>query len=167
MSLKEPKTEIDARYSAANATPTPWADAREKLAAAEIYWLSTVRPDGRPHVTPLIAIWLDESLYFCTGAHERKARNLAKNANCVITTGCNAINEGLDLVIEGEAVVVRDESVLQRLVELYKTTYDWDFTVRDGTLVGGGDHAAVVYAVTPATGFGFGKTVPSQTRWLF
>ena len=35
-----------------------------------------VRRDGRPHVTPLPAMWLDGALHLCTGAHEEKARNL-------------------------------------------------------------------------------------------
>jgi hypothetical protein len=33
---------------------------------AEVHWLSTVRPDGRPHVAPLIAVWVDDALVFCT-----------------------------------------------------------------------------------------------------
>ena len=73
----------------------------------QIYWLSTVRPDGRPHVTPIAAVWLDGALHFCTGPTERKAKNLARNRYCVVTTGTNAL-EGLDVVIEGEAVRVTD-----------------------------------------------------------
>ena len=42
---------------------------------------------GRPHVTPLLAIWLDSALCFCTGASERKAKNLALNPHCIRTTG--------------------------------------------------------------------------------
>ena len=49
-----------------------------------MYWLSTVRPDGRPHVTPLLGIWLDGALYFCTGPDERKAKNLARNPRCIL-----------------------------------------------------------------------------------
>jgi hypothetical protein len=48
MSAKNPETELDSRFSSSNATATAWAAAREQLAQAEIYWLSTVRPDGRP-----------------------------------------------------------------------------------------------------------------------
>jgi hypothetical protein len=66
---------LDQRYSDGQATEVPWSDARERLAGAGVYWLSTVRPDGRPHVTPLIAVWLDDALLFCTGPQERKARN--------------------------------------------------------------------------------------------
>ncbi|MFB7546034.1 DUF6191 domain-containing protein [Streptomyces sp. NPDC056154] len=37
--------------------------------------MSTVRPDGRPHVTPLIGVWSQSALYFSTGASERKGLN--------------------------------------------------------------------------------------------
>jgi nitroimidazol reductase NimA-like FMN-containing flavoprotein (pyridoxamine 5'-phosphate oxidase superfamily) len=73
-----PITELEPQFSSDDATATPWAEAREVLAAAKVYWLSTVRPDGRPHVTPTAAVWLDDALYFSTGQAERKARNLAK-----------------------------------------------------------------------------------------
>jgi predicted pyridoxine 5'-phosphate oxidase superfamily flavin-nucleotide-binding protein len=73
----EPIAELDARFSSEGATPTQWTEARQLLEAAEVFWVSTVRPDGRPHVTPLIAVWLDEALYFCTGPTERKNKNLA------------------------------------------------------------------------------------------
>src|SRR5690348_9920311 len=115
MTKKNPVTELDPRFSSPEATAIAWMTARQHLEKAEIFWLSTVRPDGRPHVTPLIAVLLDDALYFCTGEGERKAKNLAQNAHCILTTGCNFINaEGLDLVIEGEAVRVNEGALLQR-----------------------------------------------------
>jgi nitroimidazol reductase NimA-like FMN-containing flavoprotein (pyridoxamine 5'-phosphate oxidase superfamily) len=71
MASTEPVTELEPPFSSDVATPTPWAEARERLEESEVYWLSTVRPDGRPYVTPLVAVWLDGALYFCTGPHER------------------------------------------------------------------------------------------------
>jgi nitroimidazol reductase NimA-like FMN-containing flavoprotein (pyridoxamine 5'-phosphate oxidase superfamily) len=167
MAGNETLGELDSRYSSEDATATSWAEASDRLAKAEIYWLTTVRPDGRPHVTPLIAIWADGVLSFCTGEHERKAKNLANNLHCAITTGCNSYNEGLDLVIEGDAVRVTDESALHHLAEAYRRKYDWHFTVRDGSLTGDGGNVAQVYDVRAATVFGFGKGTFSQTRWLF
>jgi hypothetical protein len=70
-----PVTELSA-FSSPHAEPTEWSQALIELRGAEVYWLSTVRPDGRPHVTPLLAIWLEGALYFCTGPDERKAKNL-------------------------------------------------------------------------------------------
>ena len=103
MAGAEPVTKLDGRYSSEGATQTEWTEARRCLQEAEVFWISTVRPDGRPHVTPLISVWLDGALYFCTGASERKAKNLEQNPHCILTTGCNALNEGLDLVVEGDA----------------------------------------------------------------
>ncbi len=168
---KEPRTKLQPEFSDQNAASTPWAEALARLEQAELYWLTTVRLDGRPHVTPLIAVWLDGALYFCTGESERKAKNLAHNLQCVITTGCNALNEGLDIVVEGKAAEVRDESRLQRVADAFTLKYPpregtkiWRFAVRDGIFyVDNGE--CLLYEVTPAKVFGFGKGRFSQTRW--
>lgn len=166
---KEPEPRLDARFSSTGAAPTTWHDARGHLAGAEIYWLTTVRPDGRPHVTPLIGVWLDDALHFCTGADERKAKNLARNGRVVLTTGNNALGEGLDVVLEGKAARVRSENQLHRIAAAYETKYGsgWHFDVGDQVLVGDG-HEALVYEVEPTTAFAYARgTTYSQTRWLF
>lgn len=168
MAAKEPVTELLQQFSSEGATPTSWADACRVLDEAEVYWLSTVRPDGRPHVTPLLSVWLDDALFFCTGAGERKARNLAENAHCILTTGCNALNQGLDLVVEGKAVRVSDDARLRRLADTYESKYgsDWHFDVRDGAFHAEGGEA-LVFEVAPSKAFGFAKGEYSQTRWEF
>ena len=168
MAGTDPVTELDERYSSEGASATGWRQARGRLEDAQLYWLSTVRPDGRPHVTPLIAVWLDDALHFCTGPDERKARNLAENPHCILTTGCNALDEGLDLVVEGDAVAVRDDARLQRIADAYEAKYgsDWHFKVRDGAFHSQGG-PGLVFAVAPATVIGFGKGDYSQTRWRF
>jgi len=169
MTGKEPVGELDARFSSDNATPTPWADGRSRLETAAVYWLSTVRPDGRPHVTPLLAVWFDGALYICTGPSERKAKNLAHNSHCVLMTGGNSLDEGLDLVVEGDAVKLSDDAKLRQIADAYESKYgsDWHFDVRDGAFLGDGGEA-LVYEVAPVTAFGFGKgTEFSQTRWRF
>ncbi|MGX1884725.1 pyridoxamine 5'-phosphate oxidase family protein [Streptomyces sp. NPDC055287] len=166
----EPQTRLDSRYSEENATATPWSEAVERLEQAELFWLTTVRPDGRPHVTPLLAVWQDEALHFCTGPAERKAKNLAGNPYVVLTTGANTLRQGFDLVVEGKAVLEKDEARLRRLAAAYEAKYgaDWHFDVHDGAFYGAGeDQRAVVFRVAPMAAFGFGKGVYSQTRWLF
>jgi hypothetical protein len=169
MAAAQPETTLDQRFSEEQATATDWDDGRRELERAEIFWISTVRPDGRPHVTPLIAIWLDDALHFCTGPDERKARNLAANPHVVLTTGRNLIGEGLDVVVEGEAVNVTDDDALRRIADAYVAKYgeDWRFAVRDGAFRhDSGD--ALVFRVAPATAFGFGRgETYSQTRWRF
>ena len=170
MTVGEPVVKLDARFSSEGATPTAWVDAQGRLAGAQVFWLTTVRPDGRPHVTPLLSIWLDGALYFCTGRGERKAKNLAQNPHCILTTGCNALDEGLDLVVEGDAAKVSDDARLRRVADAYESKYgsEWHFDVRDGAFRNDAGDEALVFEVAPSTAFGFGKgELYSQTRWRF
>jgi Pyridoxamine 5'-phosphate oxidase len=70
----EPVAEQDLRFGDPGAPPTPWADVLDVLEAAELFWISTVRGDGRPHVTPLRAVWDDGQLHFCTGPERARSR---------------------------------------------------------------------------------------------
>lgn len=48
MGEMKPTTELQAQFSIAGAEPAAWEQARERLGEAEVYWLSTVRPDFQP-----------------------------------------------------------------------------------------------------------------------
>ncbi len=169
MTRADPAVHLARRFSSPDAEPRPWEDARARLEQAEQYWLSTVHPDGRPHVTPLIGVWLDERLHFCTGADERKARNIAANPSCVLTTGCNTLHDGLDVVVEGDAVNVRVDARLQEIADAYLAKYgeEWSFTVADGEFHHRDGGGALVFQVVPTTVFAFGKEPYSQTRYRF
>jgi nitroimidazol reductase NimA-like FMN-containing flavoprotein (pyridoxamine 5'-phosphate oxidase superfamily) len=167
---REPSTEL-CDFSSPDAVPTAWQKACRVLSDAELYWLSTVRPDGRPHVTPLLGVWLHGALYFCTGPEERKAKNLAQNQGCVLTTGRNDL-KGLDLVVEGRALIVDEEAERRSVAETFESKYGSHFAEPDGTWAGLGDAIrggdALLYRVNPSRAFGFGKGGPySQTRWSF
>jgi len=169
MAEKEPVAELDSRFSDPDATPTPWPEAQARLEQAKVYWLSTVRPDGRPHVTPIAALWLEGAVYFTTGQSELKAKNLRDNAQVVVTTGSNNL-QGLDVVLEGEAVLVTDEARLQRLADAYIAKYDdlFVFQVRDNALwIEGSEDPGLAYELRTTKGFGFAKGPYSQTRWRF
>jgi nitroimidazol reductase NimA-like FMN-containing flavoprotein (pyridoxamine 5'-phosphate oxidase superfamily) len=169
--MTQPVTELDPRFSSPDAAATEWKVAVDALERAEVYWLSTVRPDGRPHVTPLIAVWHDAVLCFTTGPYERKAKNLAGNRHCVVTTGSSSLTEGLDLVVEGDAVRVTDDATLQHLVDAFASKYGtdtWHFTVRDGAFHNEAGGRALVFRIEPRTVFGFGRgETYSQTAWRF
>jgi nitroimidazol reductase NimA-like FMN-containing flavoprotein (pyridoxamine 5'-phosphate oxidase superfamily) len=169
MTVTEPDTTIDTRFGDPEATATDWESGRGRIEEAELFWLSTVRPDGRPHVTPLISVWLDGAAYFCTGPEERKAKNLEQNSSCILTTGCNQLKEGLDVVIEGDADRISDDANLRRIAEAYEAKYgsEWHFDVEEGAFHHGDEGVALVFEVAPKTVFGFGKAPYSQTRWRF
>jgi general stress protein 26 len=168
MSAIEPLTELDARYSDAGVTATPWAEAQRHLEAAELFWVTTLRADGRLHTTPTIAVWDVGALYFSTGPDEQKAKNLAHHHRCSLLTGANTLHEGLDLVVEGEAVRVADDARLRELAERWETKYgsEWHFDVADGAFQHGSG-TALVFEVAPATAYGFAKSPYRHTRWDF
>jgi len=158
-------------FSSPGAQATPWASALAVLGEAEVFWLSTVRPDGRPHVTPLLAAWSLGGMCFTTGSQERKARNLEHNPRCVLTTGTNALT-GVDIVIEGVASVVDGRSEREQAVADFKRKYGAHLTSPEGTWYGLGEAviagAPRLYRVAPTVGFAFGKLpVSSQTRYTW
>jgi nitroimidazol reductase NimA-like FMN-containing flavoprotein (pyridoxamine 5'-phosphate oxidase superfamily) len=168
---REPVTRLHAGFSSQDAVATTWARGRSVLENAEVYWVTSVRPDGRPHVTPLLGIWLDGAMYFCTGDSERKAKNLESNPHCILTTGCNHL-DGLDVVVEGRVAKVSETTELQSAADAYESKYGSHFTSPDGTWFGLGDSIrksqVVLYRLAPAKVLGFAKGDPfSQTRWDF
>src|ERR1700735_38456 len=104
MPMLTPVTKFDQQYSDPAATAVSWDETRRALETAELFWISTVRADGRPHVTPVVAAWAEEAIWFSTGAVEVKFANLRANPHVVLTTGCNRWDRGLDVVVGGHAV---------------------------------------------------------------
>ncbi|TYB48702.1 pyridoxamine 5'-phosphate oxidase family protein [Actinomadura chibensis] len=167
--MSEPVSRLDERFSDPGAQATSWADAREVLENAQLSWISTVRRDGRPHVTPLVAVWLDGAFHFCTGPSEQKTLNLAGNPHVVLTTGDGRWDGGLDVMVEGEAERVTDRPALERLAAAWATkwTGEWRFEVTDAGFSNdvGGD--AYVYAVRPVKVLAFGKGTFTHTSHTF
>jgi general stress protein 26 len=164
--MDDPVTELDERFSDSDTRPTTWAAAREVLEAAQLSWISTVRADGRPHVTPLVPVWLDTALYFTTGPTEQKAVNLRTNRNVVLTTGCSTWDHGLDVVVEGQARRITDRATLERLAAAWRTRWDgrWQFEVAADGFRHGAGGMALVFAVEPTKVLAFGKGTFTHTR---
>lgn len=159
----QPAVEFGGEYSSPDAQATPWAEALDEIERAEVFWLSTVRPDGRPHVTPLLAAWHGGAMYFITGADERKALNLRANDRCALTTGTNTLR-GLDVTIEGAARLVAAPEERQAAAGAFEGKYSARPTSPGGTWHGLGDTirsgGAQLYRVEQAVGFAFAKGGP-------
>lgn len=155
------------------ATVTPWADTKQRLIDGGTYWLATIRPDGRPHVIPIGAVWMDDALYFTSGQGTQKRKNLAHDPHCVLTVS----SPDYDLVVEGIAAPMRDEAKLERLAAIYAAPDNgWPATVRDGAFDAPfsapttGPAPYDVYEVTPRLAFALGtkeETVNGATRYRF
>lgn len=166
--MLDPTPELDQRFSASDAVATPWEAVLSVLESSELFWISTVRSNQRPHVTPLPAVWHEGALYFCTGPGEQKARNLRSNDECALTTGNNRWKEGLDVVVEGRAERVADDEFLRELAGMWDTKYDgdWRYEVRDGAFHH--EHGlAHVFEVRPVKVLAFAKGGFARTRYRF
>lgn len=163
-----PTTTFDPRFSDPDARPLPWEETLPLLRDAELYWLSSVRVDGRPHVTPLVGVWHDGGLCVVTGAGEQKARNLERNAAVAVTTGTNAWAHGTDVVLEGRAVRVEATDELTAVAAAFLAKYGeaWRFEVDgDGFASPGG--GAWVLRVRPDRALAFAKEPHGQTTYRF
>ena len=165
---------LDTRFSQAT-EPVDWHQVSGTLAGAELYWLTTVREDGRPHTTPLVGAWVDSqqgpAFVFCTGPEEQKARNLAHGTAVTVTTGVNTWQDRLDVVVEGSAERLTGLDTLTPLADAIREKYsgDWDFTPDDDgfghTDSSGERHIAHVFRVLPAKVLAFTKSPHGQTRF--
>ena len=87
----------------------PWSTVDRQLRALRSIWVSTTRPDGRPHAVPVWFTWDSRTLYFATHKISQKARNLESQSWVVVHAG----NGDDALILEGVAEVVTDRAELQ------------------------------------------------------
>lgn len=167
--MTKPITTVDERFSEPGVAATSWEAARTVIEQAQLSWLTTVRADGRPHVTPLVSVWLDDAAYFTTGPEEQKAVNLRHNTAVVLTTGCNGWQGGLDVMIEGRAEQATGLATMQRLAEAWGTKWDgqWQFEPVEDGLEHDAGGTAIVFRVRPDKVLAFGKSPFSHTRHIF
>jgi hypothetical protein len=112
-----PFTDNGPRFSDPDAVVTELSETLRAIESAELFWLCTAPDDSRPHMSPRVAVWLDEALHFCSGAGEQKRAKLSANPHVILMTGVNSWDEGLDVVVEGDAARVTDNARLRRLAE--------------------------------------------------
>jgi Pyridoxamine 5'-phosphate oxidase len=160
-----------AASEAGNSRPLPWTGAVERVAKGGWFWLATVRPDGGPHVVPVMAAWSDPVLYVASKPTACKSRNLEVEERCVLSTDAG----DLHLVIEGRGRRVRDEAGLARASAAFETIHGWPTEVAGdlldaeyGAPTSGGPPYAV-FEISPTKAFGFptdGESI-TPTRWRF
>jgi hypothetical protein len=165
-----PVTTLDERYSSSKATAFSWSETERELKEAELFWLTTVRADGRPHVTPLVAVWWNGALHFTTGDKEQKFANLRANSHVALTTGCNSWQEGVDIVLEGDARQDADQAELEALASVFKAKWDgdsWEYTARDGKFFHPEGFEVQLFSVQPRTVYAFAKGTFGHTVHRF
>lgn len=137
----------------------PWSWASDMLGSSLNYWIATVRPNGRPHVTPVWGVWQDGKLYFEGNPDTRRGRNIAGNPEVALH-----IEKGDDVVIlEGtvEDVPHPDATLSARLVDAWSAKYVGyrpDPEMWEG---------AGLYVVHPRLVIAWSAFPKNATRWHF
>lgn len=138
----------------------PWAWAEERLVRSHDYWLATVMPSGAPHLMPVWAIWHKDMLWFSSAVGSRKARNLAEEPRCALSTA-NALEP---VVVQGRAQRVVDHEELQQMLAAENAKYGTDYGIEmvDPT-------SNSVFALRPEWVFALDSKdfIGSPTRFVF
>jgi nitroimidazol reductase NimA-like FMN-containing flavoprotein (pyridoxamine 5'-phosphate oxidase superfamily) len=101
----------------------PWSWAEERLARSHDYWLGTVMPSGAPHLMPVWAVWHDGRLWFSSANGSRKARNLATEPRCTMST-----DDPLEpVVVQGRAERHTAQEQLERVLAAENAKYGTDY----------------------------------------
>lgn len=137
----------------------PWQWAEERLTSSRNYWVVSLWPDGRPHAMPVWGLWHEGAFWFSSSKGSRKARNLAADPRCVVTT-----EDAADpVVIEGSAELVSEPDALAAMLALENAKYETNYTI---DLLDPDVNA--VYRVRPRWAFGLRHDdfTGSPTRWI-
>ncbi|WP_245402058.1 pyridoxamine 5'-phosphate oxidase family protein [Nocardia albiluteola] len=133
-------------------------------------WLTTLNPDGSPHVTGLGALWVDGAFWFETGERSRKGRNLARDPRCALSLALNTV----DLVVEGVAELIADKAVVADMAQRWAEG-GWPCRVDDSGLALTADFSAPsagsppwrIYRIAATAASAVGVDPGGATRWTF
>jgi pyridoxine/pyridoxamine 5'-phosphate oxidase len=113
----------------------PWTKVDAHLRSFRSIWISTTRPDGRPHSVPLWYVWDGKSIYFITQRSTQKAHNLAQQPYAIIHAG-----DGDDaIILEGPVVIVTDPTEQGQVNAAYMEKYVDPHSGAQATIYNEGD----------------------------
>jgi hypothetical protein len=152
--------------------PIDWDEAGRLFAAERSYWVATTSDDDRPHVRPVLAVWVDGRICSTTSPAARTGRNLASRPSAALTARAPT----MDVVIEGPVAWIDDPQRLRRIAEAYQDKYEWPVTVVGNAFSApyaaptAGHPPYRVYELTPAVAYAFGtgnNLAERSTRFRF
>jgi hypothetical protein len=124
-------------------------------------WLTTINPDGSPHVMPVGIGRVNDTWYFTSGTRTRKSRNLVRDSRCVVSIATGPF----DLVIEGTGQRVTAADELHAVAAAYRdggwpAVVDGDALTAEYSAPTAGPPPWHAYRVVPATVFALGASEP-------
>jgi hypothetical protein len=144
----------------------PWTWAEQRLKKSHNYWITTIKPGtpprkASPHCMVVWGLWQDGRFLFSTGGKSRKARNLARNANCVVST--EHAHEAV--IVEGTAEIA-DVRARRKFLPVYQRKYDFDMSKMKSDIL---SMKEPVFAMRPRVVFALWEKefIGKSTRWKF
>ena len=99
-------------------TPTHRLDVERNI------WISTTRPDGRPHLAPVWFVYLSDRFWVGTGRRSVRTRNVRADPSASV-----ALESGDHPVIAECAVRIHERERPPAVAAAFLDKYDWDVTV--------------------------------------
>lgn len=131
-----------------------WDFVTEAMSDDQFYWVTTIRPDGKPHVRPTWGVWVDGTFYCGGGERTRWVKNLSATPDIVV----HREDAEEVVIIEGHAERIDDETGDETLLERIDSAYEQKYDVRHGT---------PFYAARPDVIFAWSDFPADATRWEF
>jgi hypothetical protein len=139
--------------------PLSWDQVRQSLGAERSYWVATAGRGDRPHVRPVLAVWVRDAIYSTTSLGARKGRNLERHRACSLAARAPSI----DIVVEGPASWVDDRHLVEEIASAYDSKYGWPVTITKDNMFDApygaptaGPPPYRVYEITPRLVYAFG-----------
>ena len=131
-----------------------WEFVGEAMSADRFYWVTTIRPDGKPHVRPTWGVWVEETFYCGGGEQTHWVRNLSTNRGIVV----HREDAEEVVIVEGTAERIDDETADAALIDRIDTAYEEKYDIRHGT---------PFFAVRPTVVLAWSDYPTDATRWTF
>lgn len=132
----------------------PWSFVEGTLAGERHYWVTTVRPDGRPHARPTWGVWVDGRFHCGGGESTRWVKNLATDPAIVVHTE----SAETVVIVEGTAERLDEGAVTAARLEALDDAYEAKYGVQHGT---------PFFAVHPDRVLAWSDFPTDATRWRF
>ncbi|ELZ77660.1 pyridoxamine 5'-phosphate oxidase [Haloferax sp. Atlit-6N] len=131
-----------------------WRVVETAFADDEVFWVTTTRPDGRPHARPVWGVWVDGAFHCGGGERTRWVRNLARDPRLAVHT-----ESGTDVVIlEGVAERLDEETADDATLTRVDDAYEAKYGIRHGT---------PVFRIRPERVLAWSGFPADATRWRF
>ena len=131
-----------------------WEFVEENMTTDRFYWVTSIRPDGKPHVRPTWGVWVEGTFYCGGGERTRWVRNLSTNTDIVV----HREDAEEVVIIEGTAERIDDETADATLIERLDTAYAEKYDIHHGT---------PFFAVRPDVVFAWSNYPTDATQWRF